>query len=318
MDKCKICGNEADNRRHVAREMMFGLRDQFSYLECSKCGCLQLIDVPADLSKYYPEGYYSLHKNNWLKVFLRHQWASYAYNGWNPLGWLVTKRFFRYGELYAIRRAQIAKSARILDVGGGTGQLILDMRHLGFLHLTGADPFITGDIAYPNGVRVFKRSVAELEGEFDVIMLHHSFEHMNAPDEVMRHLSRLIAPGGLILIRIPIAGSDAWRRYGVNWVHLDAPRHLFIHTPKTIEFLASRAGLTLDDVIYEGDESQFWGSEQYLKDIPLLDARSYVKNRSALTNEKIREYSAKAAENNRKKVADLACFHLHKSARKAT
>src|SRR5437867_8712833 len=97
---------------------------------------------PADMSKYYPADYYSLRQNNWLKVFLRHQWASYAYHGWNPVGWLVSKRFFPYREIYAIRRAKVSKSARILDVGGGTGQLILDMSHLGFKYLTGADPFI--------------------------------------------------------------------------------------------------------------------------------------------------------------------------------
>src|SRR2546428_4329197 len=125
MDECKICGNQADNRRHVAREMMFGLRDQFAYLECAKCGCLQLLDVPSDMSKYYPADYYSLRQNSWIKVFLRHQWASHAYNGFNPLGWLVSKKFFPYREMYAIRRAKIPKSARILDVGGGTGQLLL-------------------------------------------------------------------------------------------------------------------------------------------------------------------------------------------------
>jgi hypothetical protein len=56
---CRICENSENNRLHRAREMMFGLRDEFDYLECARCGTLQIADVP-DLSRYYPQDYYSL------------------------------------------------------------------------------------------------------------------------------------------------------------------------------------------------------------------------------------------------------------------
>ena len=39
--------------------MMFGLRDQFLYGECESCHSLQLLDLPTDMSRYYPPGYYS-------------------------------------------------------------------------------------------------------------------------------------------------------------------------------------------------------------------------------------------------------------------
>ncbi|MGH2855114.1 MAG: hypothetical protein ACRDLF_13090, partial [Solirubrobacteraceae bacterium] len=57
---CAICANAAGNRVFGAREMMFGLRERFEYLECGECGCLQLLDVPEDLARFYPESYYSL------------------------------------------------------------------------------------------------------------------------------------------------------------------------------------------------------------------------------------------------------------------
>lgn len=312
MNECKICRNSQNNTLHVAREMMFGLRDEFRYLECSKCGCVQLCDIPSDMAKYYPENYYSLRQNSWLKTFLRHQWASYAYDGFNPIGWLVSKRFSPYREMYAIRRAGIGEDARILDVGGGTGQLLLDLSHLGFKYLTGADPYIERDLTYNGGIRVFKKEVFELQEVFDVIMLHHSFEHMADPAEVMRQLARLLAPKGFILIRIPIAGSFAWKHYDVNWMHLDAPRHLFLHTPATIKLLAENAGLRLDSMFYDGDESQFWGSEQYKMDIPMQDAHSYAKNRSLFTRQQMQEFTARAQQNNKDGVGDLGCFHLRK------
>src|SRR5436309_15357247 len=54
---CKICHITEDNRLHYAREMTFGLRDQFTYLECGRCGCLQILEIPKDMAKYYGQGY---------------------------------------------------------------------------------------------------------------------------------------------------------------------------------------------------------------------------------------------------------------------
>jgi len=45
----------------------FGLRDEFRYLECGACRCVQLVDVPADLSKYYPPNYYSFASSGRLR-----------------------------------------------------------------------------------------------------------------------------------------------------------------------------------------------------------------------------------------------------------
>jgi hypothetical protein len=39
--------------------MMIGLGEAFDYLECPVCGSLQIAEIPADLSRYYPADYYS-------------------------------------------------------------------------------------------------------------------------------------------------------------------------------------------------------------------------------------------------------------------
>ena len=38
---------------------MFGLREKFTYYECSDCGVLRLATAPHNLSDYYPKEYYS-------------------------------------------------------------------------------------------------------------------------------------------------------------------------------------------------------------------------------------------------------------------
>src|SRR5882757_7251102 len=62
MIPCKICGNSALNIPFTAREMMFGLRDEFEYFECSSCGCVQISEIPTNMEPYYPTKYYSFLK----------------------------------------------------------------------------------------------------------------------------------------------------------------------------------------------------------------------------------------------------------------
>jgi len=217
-----------------------------------------------------------------------------------------------YYAMAAIRRAKIPLDAHVLDVGCGSGQLIRDMKYLGYEHVSGVDPYIPRDLRYDDGVVVLKRALTEMEGAFDVVMLHHSFEHMPEPARALSELGRLLAAGGRILIRIPIAGSYAWRRYGVSWMHLDAPRHMFLHTPTSMQRMADHVGLRVITTAFEGNPSQFIGSEQYERNIPLTDPRSaYSGGMRRWTGWwRARRLRARAEELNRAGDGDWACFEL--------
>jgi SAM-dependent methyltransferase len=315
MKSCTICQNNTDNKVHIVKETMFGTRDTFTYLECSKCGCIQLQDIPKDMSKYYPQNYYSFKKHGWLKTFLRHQWSAYAYGKFNPVGWLLSKLFFENSAVTAVCRTGVSKTARILDVGCGNGHLICDLWHLGFKNVVGVDPYIEHDLMYLSGPVVLKKELSELsESKFDLIMLHHSYEHMDQPEKVMQHLAQLIKPGGQVLIRIPKADSFSWRQYGINWINLDAPRHFFLHTRKSIEILANRVGLTVNKVIDDSTEAQFWQSEQNAKDVAGNEPGAFGVNhfKTFLVWRKNKEYKVKARQLNITGQGDMGCFYLTK------
>lgn len=59
-EACLICQNTEHNRIIKTREMMFGQREEFSYLECQSCGTIQLLSVPRELGAYYPPEYLSM------------------------------------------------------------------------------------------------------------------------------------------------------------------------------------------------------------------------------------------------------------------
>jgi len=250
---CEICG-AIGAKIHRAREMMFGMKEEFRYGECLACGCLALLNAPSDFSKYYQDGYYSMvqRSTNILGKLRDRVYLS-------PLSGLVN--WHKRSDLDAMKRCGLEKRHRILDVGCGAGRLLRDLRELGY-KAEGVDPFITHDIVDRFGVRVFKKSLDEVNGRYDIIVFRHSLEHMPRQLDVLRSARRHIVRGGLCVIAIPLVGW-AWRQYGVDWVQLDAPRHLFLHTRKSFESLVAKTELRIEAVVYDSSEFQFWASDLY-------------------------------------------------------
>ena len=321
--QCRICENAENNRRHETREMMFGTGDRFDYLECGACGTIQIEEIP-DLSGYYPKDYYSFASPEelWFAKKLKTRLAArlageYFVKGRNLGGrYLAEKKDwinFFYPASLKEPFLKLNFYSRILDFGCGAGRLLQILHHFGFRNLTGADAFIEADIFYPNGVKVYKKMLSELEPDFNLIMLHHSFEHLPNPLETLGEIHPLLQTGGFCLIRLPVA-NFAWEKYGVNWVQLDAPRHLFIYTERSFRLLAETAGFTVEKVIYDSESFQFWGSEQYLQDIPLTDERAYKGDisKSVFTAKQMNEWQKQAEELNAQNKGDQACFYLRK------
>ncbi len=321
---CQICENTENNRVHRAREMMFGMRDEFDYVECGACGTLQISELP-NLAKYYPKNYFSLEKNaeiEFTQKFKRRLAARFAgdyfVNGKNLIGKYLSKKkaWLRTEFPPSLREFPLGINfhSRILDFGCGTGRPLQVLYYFGFRNLTGADAFIESDIFYPNGVKVYKKSLAELEPAFDLITLNHSFEHLPNPLESLIEIRRLLAKDKYALIRIPVAGF-AWEKYGVNWVQLDAPRHLYLYTEKSFRLLAEKAGFTVEKVIYDSGAFQFWGSEQYLQDIPLNDERTFKDDvsKTIFTQNQMDEWQRQAEELNVQGKGDQASFYLRVS-----
>ena len=150
-----------------------------------------------------------------------------------------------------------------------------------------------------------RAEIADTEGEFDLVMFHHSLEHVAEPLAALKDAYRLLTPGGKCLVRIPLL-SFAWEKYGVNWVGLDAPRHLVLMTEKTIKKIAEDAGFQVAEVIYDSTSFQFSASEKYSLDIPLVDEREPFSRRQ------LRDWDKEAKRLNRLGRGDQAAFVLKK------
>ena len=108
---------------------------------------------------------------------------------------------------------------------------------------------------------MLKAAHQELEGRFDWVMMHHSFEHVADPRALLASVREMLTSDGRVLIRMPVAGSWAWRNYRADWVQLDAPRHLAIYTADGFRRIAGECGFVLEDIFCDSWAFQFWGSE---------------------------------------------------------
>jgi len=280
---------------------MFGLRSPFIYVECSGCGRLMLKASPADISKYYPGDYYSFSVQNGLKDRVKSLLLLLGRFGLRNAIQLAIP----LPVVNVIHLLELKPQMRILDVGGGNGQLAKELRDSGFPHAYSIDRFASLETSYSR-----RATLSEVEGTWDRIMFHHSLEHL--PDQVgaLSEARSRLAPDGLCLVRMPIA-SWAWKHYGEDWVQLDCPRHVCIHTPRSIEHAADLAGLTIAKTVYDSSAFQFWGSELYRRNIPLVEGKKRLRDH--FSPAELAAFSRQAKELNRAGTGDQAAFILRRA-----
>ncbi|WP_299500630.1 class I SAM-dependent methyltransferase [Mucilaginibacter sp.] len=309
MNSCKICNTGLLESTFNVREMMLGMRDEFAYAQCPSCQTIQIIDMPTHIESYYPGYYYSFQHTIPPLVplpFIKRWFESFR-----------IKKKYRKSKMDIfnyLKPLGTLPSQKILDIGCGKGKLICEMYNLGFTNIQGVDKYVHQEYDYGHGVKVFRKDLCELRPDsYDLLMMHHVFEHMDDPYTEFSKSYNLLKKGGYLLVRIPVVGK-AWEIYQQNWVQLDAPRHFFLHTTKSIQLLADKTGFILEDVNYDSTAFQFWGSELYKRDIALVkpDTKEYVTAKDFFSADEIAGYEISAEELNSQNQGDQAIFYLRK------
>lgn len=274
--KCKVCGAEAEHKEYRVKEMYFGLGEEFIYFECENCQCMQIAEVPDNLGDYYGNEYYS----------------------------------FAVPRLPEIVEEKVDET-RILDVGCGAGKWLLEQYAKGHKKLFGCDPFIEEDISYEPCIHIRKCTIHDMQGAFDLIRLGDSFEHMADPYETFASIKRLLSDTGMCLLSTPLFPNAAYDICGVNWYEWDAPRHLFLHSRKSMEYLCKKVGLRIEEVICNAGDRQFVSSLLYQRGIPLVEQTDEVIQKNFTPDElqKFKEYTVAL---NAKGYGDHAVFVIRK------
>jgi 2-polyprenyl-3-methyl-5-hydroxy-6-metoxy-1,4-benzoquinol methylase len=280
--------------------------------------CLQIDKIPEDMSKYYNQNYPSFDnpvKFSFSRIFRKVR-DKYIFTGKGFLG-KIFYTFFSFWPLEPdlFRKNNILeKDKSILDVGCGTGKLLLTLKENGFNNLLGIDPFLEKDIEYENGLKILKKALQELTDKFDIIMLNHSLEHIPNQLETIRAASRLLNKNGICVIRIPVVSSFAWETYKEYWNGIAPPMHFFLHSIKSMNILAGMANMKIENTLFDSCFAQFFYSELNAKrksHSPLKMVSRYLLYPYYLINyPKIMKYKRKAEKLNEQGRGDYCCFIL--------
>ena len=227
--RCLLCNAD----RSIIRES-FGV---YSVVQCAQCKVLTTSPVPS------PEELWSFYN---VKGYYGGKGA--ARFRYRPAAWIQS--IFRWRRARLLKRLLRGAVGRtVLDIGCGRGYT------LAWLQRWGADVYGT-QISEPaaevakgriGAERVFVGKLEDAaypETSFDCITLWHVLEHVPDPVSLFREIARILRPGGFVYIEVPNAGGWTARTLGRHWLAYDIPRHLIHFTPKTLQTVASRAGLS--------------------------------------------------------------------------
>jgi SAM-dependent methyltransferase len=214
---------------------------------CHNCRLHVTSPVPLDdeLTRFYPSSYYGSGRR------------------FNPIvEWLLN-------NLYAYRARQIESRhspGKVLDIGCGRGLLLSKLRERGWqprgTELSEeAATYARDRLGLPVTTEALQDCNFAGE-EFDLVILWHVLEHVAAPRAMLNEVSRILKPGGILLVAVPNFGSWESRRSGRGWFHLDVPRHLTHFTSRTLQGALEASGLSLLSTNFFSSEYDFFSFVQ--------------------------------------------------------
>jgi SAM-dependent methyltransferase len=280
--QCPLCNNP-NLENMFPKEMMYGTRVEYTYSKCNKCVILFFNDNVDEDNDQYKDNYYSFRVNN-TSIFERIRLSIYHLSVKGSLGkFLFLNAFFE--RLIDENSAKaisgiIENSKKVLDIGCGSGELLRSLSKIypdkNFL---GIDPFLTSDIVYSDSCKIYKKDIFSFnESNFDLIMLNHSFEHMESPLDILQQIYDRLAQNGIIVLRIPVCDSYLFNHFKEDWVQLDAPRHKYIFSNNSINFLLEKIGFNLVFNFSDSRPFSFIASKGYSKNLSIRE-NPYFKGR---------------------------------------
>lgn len=232
---CPVCGSEELVAILQCKDY-FATKETFDICECKQCGFALTQDFPSEavIGKYYDVPSYVSHSDTQKGIInILYHWARN----------ISLKSKSKIVTQYAYK-----KTGMLLDIGSGTGYFLNRMRKLKWI---------------VTGIEKSEKAVSYAKEKFDldcqssdylyhipekgkdVITMWHVLEHMEALNNVMKHLHKILKDDGIAIIALPNRDSFDAASYGEYWAAYDTPRHLWHFAPSCFEQLAAKHGFEL-------------------------------------------------------------------------
>jgi 2-polyprenyl-3-methyl-5-hydroxy-6-metoxy-1,4-benzoquinol methylase len=229
IDDCPICRAEL-SRRFVARGV--------DLARCASCGLVLQAPQPSDddLQGIYNEHYF-------LGTDLQARSAE--------LERLKQRTAAHYLDLIQAYRQDAGLATdglRLLEIGPGHGDLLLEARRRGF-DVTGVEWSASATRVANERLRDLRTMAGSLDkvslapGVFDVCVMADVLEHVREPAATLDRVWSLLAPGGTLFVTIPTLDSWSARLFGRLWPEFKT-EHLYYFNRGTSRTLLFQSGFS--------------------------------------------------------------------------
>lgn len=256
---CMLCRSRGAIVYTGLTDRLFGVPGSWKSRRCEACGLAWIDPMPfvEDIPRLYANYYTHESRNpDELDVRLRRAVlaARFGYSDGGPKGiWLLVGRL---ASLVGPAREKVESDVmaltppqgRLLDVGCGNGRFLVKMKSLGW-DPHGIEPdreaARIAQISLSSAVHGSFEEADFAADSFDAITMNHVIEHVPDPIATLRECRRILVRGGRLMIVTPNCWALGHRLFRESWLGLDAPRHLYLFSPRTLAASARRAGLAV-------------------------------------------------------------------------
>ncbi|MEM7181023.1 MAG: class I SAM-dependent methyltransferase [Spirochaetota bacterium] len=196
---------------------------------CSKCKLQALYPRNIDYQKMYGQDYYegraeySYYDERKQEVFASYVWDARLRN-----------------------IAKYIQKGNFLDIGCSFGGFLQRAQKMGFRPYGVEVSQFSAEYAQKRGIEVYQGNFLDLqlpENFFDVITMIEVIEHLEYPQKIFSKLSRILKPGGLLLLQTAnFSGKQAVE--AASKYHYYLPGHVFYYTCENLQEILRRRGFT--------------------------------------------------------------------------
>lgn len=223
---CGVCGATTARELYTARDWLGNSDAAFIIAECEGCGVLRTLPEMTDteLSQYYPDDY----------------WGEASEPGG---AWIRSSQSEKTKFVKQCRPG----GGRLLDVGCGSGFFLRALDgskwdrfgvEIGKAASEQAAQALGDDHVFTG--TLIKAGLNA--SSFDVVTLWSALEHTNEPRANLLEARRVLKDTGTLIVQVPNVASYQARIFGGDWSAMDAPRHRYHFTERTLSKLLSETG----------------------------------------------------------------------------
>lgn len=261
MNTCPWCGKQSQ-QTYLKVKDYFLTQEDFELIQCEGCGLLFTVPRPPanEIGKYYESVDYYSHQQN-KKGFVPRIYEA------------VKSRNLKYKTQLAIGGLPVG---RLLDIGCGVGDFLVHVKNAGW-EVAGIEPSSQAKSIAQERLGMLPLDPSDTaslsDHSYDVITMWHVLEHVDDLKSQLSELSRLLKPGGRLIIALPNYQSFDCQHYKSYWAGWDVPRHLNHFRPVVIRSIVTSCGIEFVDIQKLKWDAYYisYLSEKYLRhSLPLL------------------------------------------------